>query len=178
MEKLVTASLIASAALSVFAATAHAAPPEAPIVLSLEHADFLAQLEEAAGTPGEVGAAASVAAGLFAAHATAEESTVLPYLGFTEAVAEEGALADLEAELPRLSDATTEVVSALVDLYAAADADGRPEIARLAERAIWHEMADIEVLYPAAVLAGSSALAGTAGAEAADDAGGPEPFDP
>lgn len=172
MEKLVHASFIASAVLSAFAVTAHAAPPDTPLALRLEHADFLAQFAEAAATPGEVGDAARAVLPLFDAHAEAEESTVLPFLGIGNAIVGKDAMWRLEAELPRLSDATTEVIGALADLYAAADGNGRPEIARLAERAIWHEMADTEVLYPAAILAVSAAGTGMAAAIAAH--GGPE----
>ncbi|WP_297977233.1 hypothetical protein, partial [uncultured Amaricoccus sp.] len=82
-------------------------------------------------------------------------------------------LAELQAELPRLLDGRIEVVSALAELFAAADADGQPDISRLAERMVWHEMGDAEVLYPAAVLFGSTVraiLTGVDGAVAPSDA--------
>jgi hypothetical protein len=64
-----------------------------------------------------------------------------------------------DAELPRLLDDQTEVVTALVELFAAADWEGERELAQRAERMIWHEVGDVEVLYPAAALVGSIAQA-------------------
>ena len=55
------------AAVSALAASASAAPHGTPYALGAVHADFQAQLEGIAGTPGEVGAAARVAADLIQA---------------------------------------------------------------------------------------------------------------
>ena len=62
----------------------------------------------------------------------------------------------LEAELAQIHDSDVDLVIALVDLYAAADEAGQPETVRLAERMIWHEVSDVQVLYPAALLVGAS----------------------
>jgi hypothetical protein len=127
------------------------------------------QLEQAAAAPGAVGAAARAAADLLGPHNAAEERLVLPLLGLAEAVAARQAPAELQrtlagaagwdAELPRLLDDQTEVVTALVELFAAADWEGERELAQRAERMIWHEVGDVEVLYPAAALVGSIAQA-------------------
>lgn len=74
--------------------------------------------------------------------------------------------ASLGTELPALLDGQAEVINALVELYAAADLEGQPAFASLAERMIWHEMSDAEVLYPAAVLVGSAAEARTTAQDA------------
>ncbi|HEY9056840.1 MAG TPA: hypothetical protein VIN77_06785 [Aurantimonas sp.] len=180
------APLIVSAAASMLAVAASAAPSEAPYVLSAPHADFLMQLEDAAAAPSQIGAAARAAADLFGQHAEAEEAVILPLLALTEAVAGGKAVADLprvltsreglDAELPLLLDAQIEVVGALVELFAVAKAEVRPEVSRLAEQIIWHEMTDIEVLYPAAVLVNSSVEARLVEAESAKIPIGPAPL--
>ncbi|MEC5325691.1 hypothetical protein [Aurantimonas sp. A3-2-R12] len=177
------ASFIVSAVASVFAVTASAAPLEAPYVLSVAHADFLTQLEEVAGTPGQIGGAARTAADRLGPHIEAEERVVLPFLGLIKEVAEGKAvagslptLAGLQAELPLLINGQVEVVGALVDLFAAAEAEGRQEVSRLADQMIWHEMTDIEVLYPAAVLVNSSVQASMIEAEPAKIPIGPGPL--
>lgn len=159
--------LIVTAVTAAFAATAGAAPSETPNVLTVVHADFLLQLEEVARAPGEIGAAARTAADLMAAHNAAEQTLVLPFLAHSESVAAAqtpmvapptlASMERLQTDLPGLIDAQTEVVIAAVDLFAAADTEGRPDIARLAERIIWHEMGDAEVLYPAAILVATTA---------------------
>ncbi|HMQ64750.1 MAG TPA: hypothetical protein PKA33_18990 [Amaricoccus sp.] len=164
-----------SAVASAFAATASAAPFEPPYALSAVHADFQSQLEQAADMPGEIGTAARAAADLLGPHNAAEEEFVLPFLGFADAATVGGTtdpqlleqLASLEAELPQLRDSDLKLVTALVELYAAAEEAGQAEVARLAERMVWHEVSDIEVLYPAAVLVGSAVQGQTIGTEPA-----------
>jgi|TARA_R100000935_G_C2836095_1_gene168187 hypothetical protein len=89
----------------------------------------------------------------------------LPILGFTDVAAGGQMPKDpqmperlqvLEAELAQIHDSDVDLVIALVDLYAAADEAGQPETVRLAERMIWHEVSDVQVLYPAALLVGAS----------------------
>lgn len=164
-------SLVVAAVVSTFAVTASAAPFETSYVLSAPHADFLMQLEKAADAPGQTGATARVAADLIRPHMVVEEKVILPFLGYTQGVAGGQIPTDpqilvrlqsLAAELPRLMDSEKEVVSALVDLFAAAEEEGQPEISRLAERMIWHQTSDAEVLYPAAVMVGYSVHAQTA----------------
>lgn len=152
--------LIVAAAVSAIAVPAIAAPDETPYALSAVHADFQAQLEQVADRPGEVGGAARVAADLMAPHNAAQERLVLPLLGWADAMATGRMMtkADfpdrmpVETELSRLYDGDVNLVTALVELYAAADEVGDAETGRLAETMIWHETSDIEVLYPAALL--------------------------
>lgn len=160
------AKIIITAAVSMLAASAAAAPNEAPYVLTAVHADFQAQLEQVATTPAEIGTAARLAAGLMATQNAEQERIVLPLLGQAEAVATGQSLTDadlssqtqkLAAELSRLYEGDVELIAALVELYAAAEDMGEAEIAHLAERIIWHQTSDIEVLYPAALLARSLA---------------------
>lgn len=158
---------IVTAVAATFTATAGATLSETPNVLAVVHEDFLMQLDEVARTPGAIGADARTAADLMAAHNAAEETLILPFLAHTDSVAAVetpvvapqtlASMERLQADLPGLIDAQTEVVIAAVDLFAAADTEGRTDIARLAERIIWHEMGDAEVLYPAAALVATTA---------------------
>ena len=151
--------LIVPAALSAFAIPTHAAPNETPYALSAVHADFQAELERTTRFPGEVGAAAGVTADLMAPHNAAQERLVLPLLGWADTVASgrEAKMPDIpdrtriDAELSQLYDRDVDLVTTLVELYAAADEAGDAETARLAERMIWHQTSDVEVLYPAAL---------------------------
>lgn len=155
--------LIIIAAASALAAPAIAAPFDAPYALSAVHADFEAQLEITAAAPGTIGTAGRLAADLLAAQNAAQERLILPLLGWAAATAvgEVAPVADLpdpmtiEEELSQLYDGDVELVTALTELYAVAEEAGQPEIALMAERMIWHETSDVEVLYPAALLIGS-----------------------
>lgn len=157
--------LIVSAALSALVTTATAAPFEAPYSLSAVHADFQSQLEQVAGESGAVGSTARIAADLMGRHNAAQERLILPILGYAD-VATGGQMPTdpqmperlqlLETELAQINDSDVELVIALVDLYAAANEAAQPEIVRLAERMIWHEVSDVDVLYPAALLVGAS----------------------
>ena len=157
-------NLIIAAALSALAVPAIAAPNDPPYALSAVHADFQAQIERVAESPGEIGAAARVAADLMAPHNAAQERLVLPLLGWADAAAagRTTTVADLpnrmrlEAELSQLYDGDVNLVTALVGLYATADEAGDAETARLAESMIWHETSDSDVLYPAALLVGTA----------------------
>jgi hypothetical protein len=160
--------IIIAAAVSTLAASAAAAPYDAPYALTAVHAEFQAQLEHVATAPGEIGTAARLAAELMATQNAEQERLVMPLLGHAEVTATRQALTDvdlpghaqrLEAELSQLSEGDAELVAALVELYAAAEDAGQAEIARLAERIIWHETSDVEVLYPAALLVRSVAKA-------------------
>lgn len=161
-------TLIVTAVLSAFATTASAGSFDTPYALSAIHQDFLTQLKDAAGEAGEVGNAARAAVSALEPHVELEESVVLPFLSFAEAVRGGNAsvvpeiperLERLKAELPLLLDAETNGIGTLVELYAVADSEGRPEIVQLAERMIWHETIDAEILYPAAALVGHTAQA-------------------
>ncbi len=157
-----------AAALSAFAGAATANTDPAPYAMTATHADMLAQLREVAAMPDATGTAAGRAADLMARHNAAQEQLVLPLLGWADATASRQALtaADLpvragglEAELSQLHAGDVDLVTALVELYATAEETGQPGVARLAERMIWHETGDVEILYPAALLVGRTAQA-------------------
>ena len=63
----------------------------------------------------------------------------------------------LHAEMPTLLEGDIALVTALVELYGAAETAGQPDTARMAERMIWHETSDIHMLYPAALRVGAMA---------------------
>ena len=155
--------LIIVAVTSALAGPAIAAPDYVPYSLSAAHADFQAQLEKTAAEPGAIGTAGRVAADLMAVQNAAQEQLVLPLLGWADATAagDISTVADLpnrmrvEAELAQLYDGDAELVIALAELSAAAEEAGQAEIALMAERMIWHQTGDIEVLYPAALLVSS-----------------------
>lgn len=159
-----TKLIIVAAALSAPALPAKSAPLETPYALGAIHADFQAQLGQLAAMPGRIGVAAKTAATIMTAHNAAQERLILPLLGLADAASAGqrpvvAIIPDrmrLEAELTRLYDGDVDLVTALAELYAAADKAGEADIARLAERMIWHETGDVEVLYPAALLVGSA----------------------
>lgn len=174
---------IIAAAVSALAVSASAAPHGTPYALGAVHADFQAQLEGIAGTPGEVGAAARVAADLMRRHNAVQERLVLPLLGRADAAATGRILADadlagraqqLKTELPQLFEGDVELLGALAELYAVADEAEQSGISRLAERMIWHETSDVEV--PAAVLVGSVVREPRIGAGPVDLQIGPGPL--
>jgi hypothetical protein len=155
--------LIIAAVVSAFAMPVVAAPNETPYALSAVHADFQAQLERVAERPDEIGAAARAAADLMGPHNAAQERVVLPVLGWAEAATSGRPVTanlpdrnSLAAAMSRLYDGDVVLVSVLVELYAAAEGAGEAGIAHLAETLIWHETADVELLYPAAVLVHSA----------------------
>lgn len=153
-----TTSFIAAVA-SALALPAAAGPSGGSWVLSAVHADFQQQLKLVATAPGAIGEAARTAAGLMAPQNAAQERLVLPLLGWTgagEGTTLSGQSQALEAGMPALFSGDVALVTALVELYAAAEEAGEPAIARVAERMIWHEVSDVEVLYPAAMLVGAT----------------------
>ncbi|MCR4267055.1 hypothetical protein [Nitratireductor sp. ZSWI3] len=177
MKALFTAAAVVCA----IATTASAAPSATPYVLSAAHEDFLMQLEDAAGVPGQIGTAARAAADLLRRHNETEEAVVLPLLGFAE-TAVSGTMTswpargtmDLRAELAGILGGQEEVVIALVELFAAAQQQDRSDISRLAERVVWHETGDAEILYPAAILVSSGVERDMDEASPSDGAGSTE----
>lgn len=67
-----------------------------------------------------------------------------------------------------------DVVIALVELFAAADEQGQPDISRLAERIVWHKTGDVEILYPAVILVSSGIEADMDEASPSESAGSSE----
>ncbi|WP_193177756.1 hypothetical protein [Oricola nitratireducens] len=175
------ASIVVAAVMCAFTATASAAPPATPYILSAAHEDFLMQLEDVAGVPGQIGTAARAAADLVRRHNETEEAVILPFLELaapammgTMTGEPERGMTRLQAELPQIMDEQTEVVIALVELFATAEEQGRPDISRLAERIVWHETGDAEILYPAAVLVSSGVERHMEEANPSDGAGSTE----
>ncbi|WP_374644194.1 hypothetical protein [Tabrizicola sp.] len=156
--------IIIAAAIAALPLPALAAPFETPYALRSAHADFQAQLEAVGARQDDIGEAARMAAALMAPNNAAQEATILPMLGWTDTASSGSrqALPDmpdaaaLQAELARLYDGDVAVVTALVELYAEALDKGDTDTARLAERIIWHQTADLEVFYPAALLVAAS----------------------
>lgn len=156
--------LIIAAVASALAVPAVAAPAASPYALSAVHADFQDELAQIAAMPDEIGAAARAAAALMGPHNAAQESLLLPLLARADAAATGRAstpavlpdAATLQADLTQLQEGDVALVTALAELYAAADGAQDPAIARLAERMIWHQTADVDVLYPAALLVGAT----------------------
>lgn len=117
---------IAAGAL-LFASQASVAAPQAPYALRAIHADLQEQLDAACNAAGPVGDAARTAASLLASHNAAQEQAATAQ-----------------------RDGAQELMTALVELYAIADETGHGDIRRVAERLIWHETADAEILATAA----------------------------
>lgn len=135
-----------------------------PASLKAEHAELHAELLEATKQAARVGEAAREVAKRLHPHFVREEEIALPPLGLLAPLARGDVgphfadvlvLTDkLEAELPSMLAEHAEIVAALGDLVAAAEAEGKPKYARFAEKLILHARTEEEVLYPAAILVG------------------------
>lgn len=135
-----------------FASSALAAAPDVPYAMRAVHADFEAQLTAVASEPGELGLAARDAARLFEAQNARQAALVLPLVAAGGATARPPeTVQSFERALPALLQGEDRVVVALSELYAAADLAEKPAVAMLAERMIWHQTNDLEVLYPQAM---------------------------
>lgn len=153
--------LITTAIGALLASGSLAGALDVPYTMKAVHADFEAQLAAVAAEPGDLGLAARSAARLFEAQNARQAELVLPLIGTGDLVAHPRPPADTRlperaqtftGALPALLAGEESVVSALSELYAAADLAEKPEVALLAERIIWHQTNDVEVLYPQAVL--------------------------
>lgn len=135
-----------------------------PEPLKAEHAELHAELKAATKAGGRVGEAANEVARQLHPHFAREEEFALPPLALLGALAKgaaDPAMADvlaltdkLEAELPGMLAEHEDIVAALGELEAAAEAEDKPEYERFAEKLIAHARTEEEVLYPAAVLVG------------------------
>lgn len=135
-----------------------------PEPLRAEHAELHTELVDATKAGGRVGEAAKEVARRLHPHFVREEEFALPPLallgslatgGATPAMADVLALTDkLQAELPGMLAEHKEIVAALGDLEAAANAENQPHYARFAAKLIQHARTEEEVLYPAALLIG------------------------
>jgi hypothetical protein len=135
-----------------------------PESLKAEHEELHAELVKATRMVGKVGEAARAVAALLHPHFVKEEECALPPLGLLSALAEGKvtpemrqvlALTDkLKAELRQMLAEHQAIVGALKKLVVAAEAEGKPEVARFAEKLMLHAQTEEEVLYPAAILIG------------------------
>ncbi len=140
-----------------------------PHSLKVEHEELHGELVKAMKIPGRVGEAARTVATFLHQHFVHEEEFALPPLGLLAPLAEGKvtpemrqvlALTDkLKAELRQMLAEHQAIVGALKKLVVAAEADGKPEVVRFAEKLMLHAQTEEEVLYPAAILVGESVRA-------------------
>lgn len=135
-----------------------------PEPLRAEHAELHTELVDATKAGGRVGETAKEVARRLHPHFVREEEFALPPLGLLASLANgavepdmAGVLAltdELETALPGMLAEHKEIVAALGDLEAAANAENKPQYARFAGKLIQHARTEEEVLYPAALLIG------------------------
>jgi hypothetical protein len=135
-----------------------------PKPLKVEHEELHGELVKAMKMPGRVGEAARTVATFLHQHFVHEEEFALPPLGLLAPLAEGKvtpemrqvlALTDkLKADLRQKLAEHQAIVGALRKLIAAAEAEGKPEVAHFAEKLILHARTEEEVLYPTAILIG------------------------
>jgi hypothetical protein len=135
-----------------------------PLPLKAEHDELHANLAAAIKSGGRAAEAAKIVGKLLHPHFVKEEEYAMPPLGLLvdlasgkvdESMAAVLAMTDkLDAELPRMLDEHREIVGALTALVDAAGAEGKPDVARFAEKLILHAQTEEQVMYPAAQLVG------------------------
>lgn len=135
-----------------------------PGSLKAEHEELHGELAKALKMPGRVGEAARTVATFLHQHFVHEEEYALPPLGLLAPLAEGKitpemrqvlTLTDkLKAELRQMLAEHQAIVGALQKLITAAQAEGKPEVARFAEKLMLHARTEEEVLYPMAILIG------------------------
>ncbi len=135
-----------------------------PEPLKIEHDELHADLAKATKAGGRVGEAAQAVARLLHPHFVQEEEFAMPPLALLKPLAEGRLSPDmaevlamtdrLETELPHMLAEHEAIVTALDRLVEAAREDGKPEVARFAEKLILHARTEEDVLYPAALLIG------------------------
>lgn len=135
-----------------------------PQSLKAEHDELHAQLAQARDSGGATGKAAAEVAKVLHPHFLKEEEYALPLLGLLPALAEGGALPEMEAavamahrlkaDLGHMLLEHKEIVAALGALNEAAGSEGKAAAASFAEKLMLHARTEEEVLYPAAILVG------------------------
>jgi hypothetical protein len=133
-----------------------------PISLVEEHAALYSAFEAASQMSGETGAAARHVAALRTPHVAKEQRVAYPLLRLLPLVSTAKLepwmvdllpLADqLRAALPSLKQDHVAIRKALVRLKYAAQAEGHPQYAFLADRLVHHFQIEEEILYPAALV--------------------------
>ena len=135
-----------------------------PKSLKVEHEELHGELVKAMKMPGRVGEAARTVATFLHQYFVHEEEFALPPLGLLAPLAEGKVTPEmrqvlvltdkLKAELRQMLAEHQAIVGALKRLVVAAEADGKPEVARFAEKLMLHAQTEEEVMYPAAILIG------------------------
>jgi hemerythrin superfamily protein len=135
-----------------------------PHPLKAEHEELHAELARARDSGGRTGEAAKLVAKILHPHFVREEEIAMPPLALLQALAGDKVSPEmsqvlsmtdsLEAELPQMLDQHREIVTALERLARAANDEGKPRVARFAEKLILHAQTEEQVLYPAAILIG------------------------
>lgn len=135
-----------------------------PEPLKIEHDELHEELAKATRAGGRVGETAQAVAQLLHPHFVQEEEFALPPLALLRPLAEDRLAPDmaevlamtdrLETELPRMLAEHEAIVAALDWLVEAARDDGKPDVARFAEKLILHARTEEDVLYPAALVVG------------------------
>lgn len=141
---------------------------DAPSSLADEHEELFGAVEAATLQPGRVGTAARALADALSAHVGKEESFVLPPLGLIASLAggddgSDGAARvraieltdELRRCMPEMLAEHRAICECAEALGAAAEVEGLPEVARLAETLLLHVRTEEQVLYPAALLVGA-----------------------
>ena len=151
-----THRFILAAGAVLVASQASIAAPSVPYSLHAIHADLQEQLDQAGTINGNVGEAARTAAHLLAEHNESQERAVPPLLQPPPHSRRPESTTQKRLDQPEAPDAAMELMAALADLYAVAGEADRADVSRIAERIIWHEMTDIEILLPALALVDAS----------------------
>ena len=135
-----------------------------PEPLKAEHAELHAELARARAAGGRTGEAAKAVAEILHPHFVREEEIAMPPLALLTTLADNrlspemsdvlAMTESLEAELPQMLRQHKDIVAALERLSRAAEDEGKPEVARFAEKLILHARTEEQVLYPAAILVG------------------------
>ena len=135
-----------------------------PPSLKHEHGEMRASLEIATKAAGKSGEAAREVSRLLLPHFKKEEEYALPPLDALAVLAGGGlpeapkAIIDktdrLKIELAGMLKEHQAIAKALEDLYDAATADQRPELARFARKLLLHAQMEEQIYYPAALVIG------------------------
>jgi hypothetical protein len=140
------------------------APFTTPAVLSDEHWEIHETLAGAAREPGRLGMAARTLAVAMEAHFDKEEEYAMPPLALLPMLARGETYQEMREilpvtdrlayELPVMLEEHKVIGAAARELLEVARAEGRFDVARLAEQVLRHAQTEEQILYPAAILVG------------------------
>jgi hypothetical protein len=166
------ASLIGTGLLFAGIASAQGQTPtlQIPQPIEIEHREIHEALDAATKAGGKTGEAASRVMSALQPHFEKEGKFALPQLGALDMLSAKDARISAEfqkdlaersdrfrAELPKMLDEHKQITSALHEMQVAANAERKPEIAKLAEQIVAHASMEERVLYPASLLIGEFA---------------------